>query len=223
MPTTRRARLRQIPPSEIHEADAFWQEHRSEFLQPRPLGVLYAAAQKGGIFALELAGRIVACSATLPREHLPLVELSDTLVVSPFRGFRLQPRLLTPVRVAQALMAEHGAEIAMIIDRNNATSMRNCKSSGFFPWAEPPLPVLETMGLAGPGGAAGYELLRLPAASAWHGVAELLQRLGTGTTLTLRRGPDVLEVELELVLFRDTDARTALEKAAAGALPRGAA
>jgi hypothetical protein len=220
MPTTRRARLRQIPPSEIQEADAFWQEHRSEFLQPRPLGVLHAAAEKGGIFGLEFSGRLVACSAALPREDLPLVEFSDTLVVSPFQGFRLQPRLLTPVRVAQALVAEHGSEIAMIIERSNVRSLRNCKSSGFLPWREPPQDVLESMGVVGVGGAA-YELLRLPLASAWHGVTELLGALGTGSTLTLRRGPDVLSVELDLVLFRDTDARAALEKAAANAPPRG--
>ncbi len=105
----------------------------------------------------------------------------------------------------------------MVIDRKNATSMRN--SAGFAEWTSPPKPLLDALDLKKDD--PEFVLLRLPEPIAWQHVATLLQRLGPDNTITLqsKKVPsESLVVEIDIELFRADDARAVLEKAVRRAL-----
>ncbi len=105
MARARRLRLRQIHHDEAVAARAFWDLHPSEYVEPRSVEVLSRAAKRGWVFVVELAPHWGACTTLLPVDGLQVVELSDTRVVDGVKGFGLQPDVLTPVRIATALMA----------------------------------------------------------------------------------------------------------------------
>jgi RimJ/RimL family protein N-acetyltransferase len=118
---------------------AFYSSNPSEFIVYRPECEINATIQRGHYFIVEEkeSGSIVALSAIFyyDNDEHNLVELSDTLVNSEYRGLGLQT-LLFKVRITY-LIASHGelVRVSTAINSENKTSLQNQKKIGFVAWA----------------------------------------------------------------------------------------
>jgi len=128
-----------VRPARRDETEAvigFYQSSSDPFLLPRPADDFRQAVQRGQHFLVHRDGELVAASGVFDYDaNRPFVELSETLVLPPLRGYRLQS-LFFRLRVASVVLTQGpGVEITTAIDPANTASLASMKKQGFVPWA----------------------------------------------------------------------------------------
>lgn len=96
------------------------------------------AIRRGQHFIVRRSGAIEAASGVFDYEqNLPYVELSETRVLAPLRGFGLQ-RTFLRLRIASVVVYQGPSVlITTAVDPGNPHSIRNVTTHGFEPWLSP--------------------------------------------------------------------------------------
>lgn len=199
----------------------FYEANSREFLLPRPDTDFTGAVARGQHFVIEKDGEIVAASGIFEYgEHLPYVEVSETLTLPPVQGFGLQA-LFYRVRFASIVVTQGPAiGITTAVDPRNKRSVRTTLKQGFALWSVPIPEAFESCHTC-PHSVAHRkcccDFYLLPVASARAAVAQLLLESATGEIVLLNKNNDELRIDCAGCRFLgEEEIRSMLEEFVAG-------
>lgn len=116
----------------------FYSSNPNRFILPRPESEFLQAVKRRWHFLVEKNGRIMAGSGIFDySDDQPFVEVSETLILPPLQGFRLQGFLFR-IRIA-AIVVTQGPTVGITtaVDPGNTRSMSSVRRQGFQTWSRP--------------------------------------------------------------------------------------
>ena len=213
--------LRPPKREEARRVISFYEANRREFLLPRPVSDFTNAVGRGQHFVIEIGGEIVAASGIFEYgEHLPYVEVSETLALPLVQGFGLQD-LFFRVRFASIVVTQGPAiGITTAVDPKNERSVRTTLKQGFALW---PATIDEAFDscLTCPHSVAHRkcccDFYLLPVASARAAVSKLLLESAAREIVLSNKNNDELRIECAGCRFlAEEEIRSMLEEFVAG-------
>ena len=213
--------LRPPKREEARRVISFYEANRRQFLLPRPVSDFTNAVERGQHFVIEIGGEIVAASGIFDYgEHLPYVEVSETLAVPLVQGFGLQD-LFFRVRFASIVVTQGPAiGITTAVDPKNERSVRTTLKQGFVLWPAPIDAAFDSC-LTCPHSVAHRkcccDFYLLPLASARAAVSKLLLESAAGEIVLSNKNNDELRIECAGCRFLgEEEIRSMLEEFVAG-------
>lgn len=132
------ARLQPTRPEETDLVLQFYKANPSEFILPRPAQEFDEAVSRRWHFLVRSNGHILAASGIFDYSvDQPFVEASETIILQPIQGFRLQG-FLCRLRIAAVVVTQGpNVGITSAVDPNNKRSISNVLRQGFTTWSNP--------------------------------------------------------------------------------------
>jgi len=209
--------------SQPEEVLSFYRSAPDPFLLPRPERDFRLAVERGQHFIVGRGPRIEAAAGVFDYGHdLPFVELSETRVSDPLRGFGLQ-RLFLLVRVASVVAFQGpGVLCTCAVDPGNTRSLANVESVGFRPWNAPPPEALASCPECPRRPVSGHrrcccDFYALPVEQARGAVGAFLAQTAGGVLTLSARLKGTLKLDCSSCLVAtDSEVRSALGEFASG-------